>query len=95
MRTVYHITVFGFFVLLTSNSVLACSVCFGKDDSAVTQAANGAILFMLALLVPVLASFLGFIIYLVRKQSQPLPEHAILAELIEQEQHQKEIDYEI
>ncbi len=81
--------------LLVSNSALACSVCFGKNDTPVTHAANGAILFMLAVLVPVLASFFGFIVYLVRKQSQPLPEHAVLADMIEQDQRQGSNDYEI
>ena len=63
----------------------ACAVCFGNEDTPVTQAANGAILFMLAILVPVLGSFLGFIVYLVRRQAQPLPEHAALALEIERE----------
>lgn len=63
----------------------ACSVCFGNKDTPVTQAANGAILFMLAVLIPVLAGFFGFIVYLVRKQSEPLPEHALVARMLDED----------
>lgn len=69
-------------VLAMADAASACAVCFGKTDSQLTQAANGAILFMLAVLVPVLGGFLAFIVYLARRQSRLLPEHELLEEMM-------------
>lgn len=46
--------------------LLACTVCWGGDGSSLGDA-NAAVLFMLVVLVGVLGSFLGFILYLAKR----------------------------
>ena len=46
---------------------LACPVCFGQSDSPMAAATNMAIFFMLGLTGAVLAGFVAFIAYLVRR----------------------------
>lgn len=45
----------------------ACAVCFGGKGQPVTEAAGGAILFLLGLVACVLASFAAFMVYLAAK----------------------------
>ena len=45
-----------FIVLLTSQKVLACAVCFGDVDSPLTKGLNAAILFLVGVVGFVLAS---------------------------------------
>ena len=57
-------------------SVLACSACFGKSDSALAQGMNAGILALLAVVVFVLSGFAAFFIYLAKRSSAitPLPD---------------------
>jgi len=75
--------------LLLAPQAHACSVCFGKAGSPMTEAANGAIIFMLALLVAVLGSFIGFFVYLARKARNPLADHEILGQMIAADEQRK------
>ena len=52
--------------------LLACATCIPKDEK-VNMAANSAILFMLLILVGVLGSLAGFIVYLARKAKNAAP----------------------
>jgi hypothetical protein len=46
-------------------TVLACPVCFGQNDSPLTTAMNAGIMFMLAIVGVVLGGFAAFIGYLI------------------------------
>ena len=50
--------------LITSSTQLACATCFVDPSHQVAQAANGAIILMLFVLLPLLGGFLAFIRYL-------------------------------
>jgi hypothetical protein len=50
--------------LMAPRGAEACAVCFGAKGQPVTEAAGGAILFLLGLVACVLASFAAFMIYL-------------------------------
>ncbi len=78
--------------LLVAPSADACSVCFGKTGAPMTEAANGAIVFMLALLMGVLGSFIGFFVYLARKARNPLADHEILGQMIAADE-QRELNH--
>lgn len=52
------------------NGLLACAVCVGNPDHAVTHGMNLAIGFLLVIVGGVLGSFLGFIAYLAKKERQ-------------------------
>lgn len=54
----------GAVVLASLNELQACAVCFGGEGSSDTQAAGWAILAMLAMLTPMMATLLGLIVYL-------------------------------
>ncbi len=73
------------FLMVSMSNASACAVCFGKAGTPITEAANGAIIFMLILLFAVLFSFIGFMVYLVRKARQPLPEHQLLIQMVQNE----------
>jgi hypothetical protein len=61
-------TVFiGAGLLLVPRAALACPVCFGQNDSPLTQAMNLGIIAMLVVVVGVLAAFASFFIYLMRR----------------------------
>ena len=51
--------------LLAPRDAGACAVCFGAKGQPVTEAAGGAILFLLGLVACVLLSFAAFMVYLV------------------------------
>lgn len=51
--------------LLAPRGLEACAVCFGAKGQPVTEAAGGAILFLLGLVACVLLSFAAFMVYLV------------------------------
>jgi hypothetical protein len=54
--------------LFTPVKSFACAACYGGNiDSAMTDGMNWGILTLLGILVPVLASFLFFLVYLIRK----------------------------
>ena len=54
-------------LLLIPRTVAACSVCFGNADSPQTQGIQGAILFLLAVIVSVLVAFAVFFVHLSRQ----------------------------
>lgn len=68
--------------ILLAPSAQACSVCWGQAGTPIAEAANGAIIFMLILLVGVLSSFIGFFAYLARKARNPLADHEILGQMV-------------
>lgn len=49
-----------------SQSLLACSVCWGSDPNSL-DGANAAVGLMMLVLLTVLSGFLSFIVYLVRR----------------------------
>lgn len=51
--------------LLAPRVLEACAVCFGAKGQPVTEAASGAILFLLGLVACVLFAFAAFMVYLV------------------------------
>ena len=53
--------------MIALQSVLACPVCFGQNDSPMAWAMNTGIIFMLVVVAGVLAGFASFIIHLVRR----------------------------
>lgn len=62
-------------VLLTPNTGMACTVCFGNPDSPTTKAAKLGILFLLGVTVAVLGAF-GTVFMKWRKKSQELEKAA-------------------
>lgn len=50
--------------LLAPGGLEACAVCFGGKGQPVSEAAGGAILFLLGLVACVLAAFAAFMVYL-------------------------------
>ncbi len=53
-------------LLAIPRAALACPVCFGQNDSPLTNAMNLGIMVMLGVVVAVLAGFATFIIHLIR-----------------------------
>jgi len=51
-------------------SLLSCFTCMGNSDDPAVHAANMAILFMLALLVPVLGGLVGLIFHFGRREKR-------------------------
>jgi hypothetical protein len=62
------------FLTLLPARALGCAVCFGDQNSSLVQGANAGILFLLAIVVAVLATFAGFFAYLMWRARNPLPE---------------------
>lgn len=56
-------------VLLFTESLLACPVCYGASDSPMAEGVNAAIFVLLGITGTVLAAFATFFIYL-RKRSR-------------------------
>lgn len=54
-------------VLLTPVKLFACATCYGASDSPMADGMNWGIFALLGVIVPVLATFLTFFIYLIRK----------------------------
>ncbi len=54
-------------VSLFDSAILACPMCMSGASGQELMAANTAILLMLVVLFSVLASFLGFIVYLAKR----------------------------
>lgn len=48
-------------------TTFACSVCMGRGDDTATQGLNAAVLTLLAVLLVVLGSVVGFLVYLIRR----------------------------
>jgi len=72
MRTTLRILVWpGVLIVailaLSAEPVLACPVCFGASDAPAAQGMNLAIFTLLGVTGSVLASFLGFIAYLMKR----------------------------
>jgi hypothetical protein len=59
-------------LIAVPRAALACPVCFGQNDSPMTNAMNMGIMAMLAVIVAVLGGFATFIIYLVRRGATAL-----------------------
>lgn len=59
----------------------ACAVCFGAAGSNVSNAMALAIFFMLGVLTLVLASFVGFFLYLQQRAKNPPPDYDELTRL--------------
>lgn len=53
--------------LFAPAKLFACATCYGAVDSPMTEGMNWGIFTLLGILVPVLATFLFFFIYLIRK----------------------------
>jgi len=64
--------------LLEPSVFLSCITCVGDADDPAVYAANMAILFMLALLIPVLGGLVGMIVLLGRREKRFA--HAVDAE---------------
>ena len=62
----------------------ACAVCTGQGDSTTTvdEAMNGAIFFMLGVLVVTMGLIVAVAVSLMRRASNPIPAHVQLAEYI-------------
>lgn len=54
-------------VALAPAKTFACAACYGKSDSAMAVGMNWGIFTLLGIIVPVLAAFLAFLIYAIRK----------------------------
>ena len=54
-------------MLLASNSSLACMVCYGDPDHAMTKGLNAGVLLLLGVIVFVLVMFASFFLYLRRR----------------------------
>ena len=54
-------------VLLAPAKLLACATCYGAADSPMAEGMNWGIFTLLAIIVPVLGTFLAFFVYLIRK----------------------------
>lgn len=72
MRTTLRIFVWPGLVVvamlaLSAEPVLACPVCFGASDAPAAQGMNLAIFTLLGVTGSVLASFAGFIVYLLKR----------------------------
>ena len=59
----------AFLALASSNSALACAVCFGKSDSDLARGLHWGVISLLAVVVCVLASIAGFFIYLAKRSA--------------------------
>jgi len=55
-------------LLAVPRAALACPVCFGQNDSPMSNAMNVGITVMLGVVVAVLAGFAAFIINLIRRE---------------------------
>ena len=53
--------------LFAPAKIFACATCYGATDSPMTEGMNWGILTLLGILGPMLAAFLCFFIYLIRK----------------------------
>ena len=58
--------------IIASSAQLACATCLVDPTHQVAQAANGAILLMLFILMPLLGGFLAFIRYLRKCEQRAL-----------------------
>lgn len=54
-------------VLAAPQSAWACAACSGRSDDTMAQGLNAAVLTMLVVLLMVLAIFVGFMAYLIRR----------------------------
>lgn len=54
-------------MLAAPGATFACSACMGRSDDAMTQGLNAAILTLLATLLLVLGSVVGFLAHLIRR----------------------------
>jgi hypothetical protein len=54
-------------LLAAPRTALACPVCFGENDSPLTNAMRVGVIFMLVIVAGVLAAFASFFIYLMRR----------------------------
>ena len=68
MRKTFILAV-PFFILLTLDTVSACSTCFGDPNSKAVQGMNLAIITMLTVTGGVLSSFLSFV-YILNKRAK-------------------------
>ena len=67
----------------------ACSVCMGNASSKTAGAMNGAIFLMLGFVALMLTSVGGFILYLLRRASAPLPPYAEVGQMPNPSEEQK------
>ena len=56
--------------LLTAQPGLACSVCYGDPNSAMTQGAQAGVLVLLGVIVTVLTAFASLLIFWMRRAAQ-------------------------
>jgi heme/copper-type cytochrome/quinol oxidase subunit 2 len=65
-----HLTVLAALtaILISQETALACSVCYGAAESPILDGMNWSILFMLVLTYLLLGSFAAFFIYLKRRE---------------------------
>jgi hypothetical protein len=60
-------TLFTLAALGATRAALACSVCFGQNDSPMASATNWGIFTLLVVIVGVLGCFAAFFIHLIRR----------------------------
>ncbi|MEZ6148938.1 MAG: hypothetical protein R3C09_02345 [Pirellulaceae bacterium] len=57
-------------VLAVPQSAWGCAACAGRSDDVMAQGLNAAVLTMMAVLLTVLGSLLGFMAYLIRRAAK-------------------------
>ncbi len=57
-------------VLAVPQPAWACAACAGRSDDVMAQGLNAAVLTMMAVLLTVLGSLLGFMVYLIRRAAK-------------------------
>ncbi|MEZ6074603.1 MAG: hypothetical protein R3C56_02695 [Pirellulaceae bacterium] len=58
-------------MLAVPQSAWGCAACAGRSDDVMAQGLNAAVLTMMAVLLTVLGSLLGFMAYLIRRGQAP------------------------
>jgi len=56
-------------LLVPSNSVFACTACFGQSDSPLAEGMNWGILTLLGVIVGVLGCITSFFVYIAKRSS--------------------------
>ncbi len=71
------------FVLLGVSEAQACTVCFNGADKVMADSLNGAIFMMVGALFVVMGGIGCFVFQLVQRARNPIPDHLILADSID------------
>jgi len=60
-------SVLALFGLVANQSAFACATCYGASDSPLAQGMNWGIMVLLGFIFLVLASVVGFFVYIIRR----------------------------